>query len=88
MLSYEYWQSSLGGDPSVVGQTLVVNGQPLTIVGVAPDGFSGTTFGWNPSVFVPLTMRWLMESNVPRSDNDRHSYWVYAFGAARNPASR
>ncbi len=80
VLSYEYWQSSLGGDPSIVGQTLVVNGQPLTIVGVAPDGFSGTTFGWNPSVFVPLTLRWLMESNVPRSDNDRLSYWVYAFG--------
>jgi predicted permease len=80
VLSYEYWQSSLGGDPSVVGQALVVNGQTLTIVGVAPDGFSGTTFGWNPSVFVPLTLRGLMESNAPRSDNDRLSYWVYAFG--------
>jgi putative ABC transport system permease protein len=80
VLSYDYWQSSLGADPNVLGQTLVVNGQALTIVGVAPDGFSGTTFGWRPSVFVPLTMRWLMESNVPRSDNDRRAYWVYAFG--------
>ncbi len=80
VLSYEYWQSSLGADPNVVEQTLVVNGQTLTIVGVAPDGFSGTTFGWNPSVFVPLTMRWLMESNAPRSDTDRLSYWVYVFG--------
>ena len=29
---------------------------------------------------MPLTLRGLMESNVPRSDNDRRSYWVYAFG--------
>jgi predicted permease len=80
VLSYDYWQSALGADPNVIGRTLVVNGQTLTIVGVAPDGFSGTTFGWRPSVFVPLTMRWRMESNVPPSDNDRRSYWVYAFG--------
>src|SRR4030095_7959408 len=68
VLSYEYWQSSLGADPGVVGQTLVVNGQTLTIIGVAPKGFAGTTFGWNPSVFVPLTMRSLMEANGPRTD--------------------
>ncbi|HET8696127.1 MAG TPA: ABC transporter permease, partial [Gammaproteobacteria bacterium] len=80
VVSYDYWQSSLGGDPNVVGQTLVVNGQSLTIVGVAPHGFSGTTFGWRPAVFVPLTLRWLMESNVPRSDEDRLAHWIYAFG--------
>ncbi|HET7132869.1 MAG TPA: ABC transporter permease, partial [Gammaproteobacteria bacterium] len=80
VVSYDYWQGSLGADPNVIGQTLVVNGQTLTIVGVAPEGFSGTTFGWRPAVFVPLTLRWRMESNVPRSDNDRLAYWIYAFG--------
>jgi predicted permease len=80
VVSYDYWQGSLGGDPNVLGQTLVVNGQTLTIVGVAPRVFSGTTFGWKPAVFVPLTLRWLMESNVPRSDEDRLAHWIYAFG--------
>jgi predicted permease len=80
VLSYDYWQNSAGGDPDVIGQTIVVNGEPLTIVGVTRDGFHGTTAGWTPSVFVPLTMRWRMESNVPRGDENRLAYWVYLFG--------
>jgi predicted permease len=80
VLSYEYWQNSAGGDPGVIGQAIVVNGESLTIIGVAPKGFYGTTTGWTPSVYVPLTMRWRMESNVPRSDDNRLSYWVYLFG--------
>jgi predicted permease len=80
VLSYDYWQNSAGGDPGVIGQTIAVNGEPLTIIGVAPEGFHGTTTGWIPSVFVPLTMRWRMESNVPRSDENRLAYWVYLFG--------
>jgi predicted permease len=80
VLSYDYWQNSAGGEPDVVGQTIVVNGEPLTIVGVTPKGFHGNTAGWTPSVFVPLTMRWRMESNVPRSDENRLAYWVYLFG--------
>ena len=80
VLSHAYWQTAAGADPNVVGRTLIVNGQPLTIVGVAPDGFPGTTVGWNPSVYLPLTMRWLMESNAPRDDGNRLSYWIYAFG--------
>jgi predicted permease len=79
VLSYDYWQSSLGSDPGVIGQTLMVNGQALTIVGVAPEGFAGTTFGSKPRVFVPLTLRWLMEPTVPKNADDRVFYWVYLF---------
>ena len=56
-----------------------MNGQTLTIVGVAPEGFAGTTSGWNPSVFLPLTMRARMEAN-PALDDNRNYYWIYAFG--------
>jgi predicted permease len=80
VLSYDYWQNATGADPSVIGRTIVVNGEPLTIVGVAAKDFSGNVGGWVPSVFVPITMRWRMESNVPRSDEDRLAYWVYLFG--------
>jgi hypothetical protein len=38
-----------------------VNGHPLTVIGVAPRGFSSMAFGVRPQVFVPLTLRWLME---------------------------
>jgi hypothetical protein len=45
VLSYDYWQTAYSADPAVVGETLVVGGHPLTIVGVAPRGFVGTTPG-------------------------------------------
>lgn len=79
VLSHNYWQDDLGGDPSVLNNTLVVNGRSLTVVGVAPAGFSGTTLGFEPDVFVPISMRQVM---MPLWDGleDRRSYWVYVFG--------
>jgi predicted permease len=41
LVSARLWRTHLGGDPAVVGRTLAVNGVPLTIVGVLPDGFAG-----------------------------------------------
>jgi predicted permease len=79
-LSHAYWQSQLGGDPNVVGRTLNVNGAALTIVGVAPPGFHGTTLGERASVFVPITFDWVEDpkSSVPNYD-DRQSHWLYLF---------
>ena len=45
VLTYSFWHARFGASPSVVGQTIIVNGQLMTIVGVAPRGFEGTTFG-------------------------------------------
>jgi len=78
VLSHRYWQTRFASDPGAVGQTLVVNGQPMTIVGVAPEGFDGTTLASDPQVFVPITMRGLM---VPgwKGFEERRSYWAYLF---------
>jgi putative ABC transport system permease protein len=79
VLSHAYWQNAFGGDPGVLGRTLIVNGQSLEIIGVAPEGFTGTSFGSGPQVFVPLTLRWLMEPYFPPSADNRQSYWLYMF---------
>ena len=57
VLSYRYWETQLGADRSILNQTIVVNGQAMTVVGVAARGFDGTTLGAKPDVFVPLTLR-------------------------------
>ena len=83
VLSHAYWRNQLGASSEVLGQTLRINGQSYTIVGVAPEGFSGTTFGVQPEVFVPITQRWNL---LPQSDadhEDRNSYWVYLFARLR-----
>lgn len=78
VLSYAYWQSRLGGDPDVLGKPLVVNGQAMTIVGVAPEGFDGTTLGLRPLVYVPISM---LGKLLPGFNDftERRSYWVYLF---------
>ena len=78
MLSYDYWTRAFDTDAAVLGRTLVVAGQPLEIVGVAPRGFVGTTPGTRPDVFAPLTLDWLRRPR-PINENRFFSY-TYVFG--------
>ena len=78
MLSYDYWTTSFGADPAVLGKTLVVAGQPLEIVGVSPRGFVGTTPGARPNVFAPLTLDWSRQPTPIHED--RFFSYAYVFG--------
>ena len=62
----------------MLNSTIMVNGQAMTIVGVAPRGFLSTTLGLEPEVFVPMTMRALMVPGWKGFEN-RRSYWMYVF---------
>ena len=79
VLGYGYWQSHFESDPAVLGRPLRVNGQTMTIVGVAPQDFQGTTLGVRPLVFVPITMRGGLEPGF-RGFENRRDYWAYLFG--------
>ncbi len=57
VLSYGYWQRKFALSPSVIGQTIRLNGYPFTIVGVAPAGFSGDVVGEQMALFVPISMQ-------------------------------
>jgi predicted permease len=55
VLSHRAWQTTYGGDPSVVGSTFVIENHPFTIVGVAPPGFFGEMLESDPpDIWVPL----------------------------------
>ena len=62
----------------MIGRSLVVNGQTLTVVGVAPRGFEGTTYGNHPMVFVPLVMT--AKLGTWGRYEERRAYWLYLFG--------
>ena len=88
MLSHAYWQSEFGGDPDVLGRTLIVNSVPLTIVGVAPRGFHGTAVSARASVFVPITFRGVVRRlSIPNHDN-RGFYWVHLSRASSRASAR
>lgn len=56
VVSHELWTRRLGGDPAAVGRTLLLDGVPYTIVGIAPTGFRGTVTLVSPEqIFVPLS---------------------------------
>jgi len=77
VISYAYWQSRFALDPNVLNQPLTVNGQTMTIVGVAPRAFVSTSLGVKPEVFAPITMRGF--SRRFTAYDDRRSYWAYLF---------
>ena len=53
VLSHGYWQRRFGGDPSLVGRPITINGRSFTVTGIAPPGFTGLSWAMAPSAFVP-----------------------------------
>ena len=89
VVSHDYWMTHFQGSETILGKRLVVNNQPLTIVGVAPRGFAGTTLGMQPAVFVPVTMAPTVNPMIgPRDGMDnRKQYWLYLFARLRPDVS-
>ena len=56
VIGYNLWQRRFNGDPKAIGSKLLVNGQPMTIIGVAPPAFHGSLPGVFLEFWVPLTM--------------------------------
>ncbi len=80
VLSYHYWQTSLGGNPSVVGRSLIVDGMPITIIGVAPPRFFGIKVeAQSPDLWLPLTMQKEVMEHSSLLDA-RNLYWLHLIG--------
>src|SRR5262245_21819132 len=62
-IGYGYWQRQFGGDPSVVGRVIRINGYPVTIVGVTPREFFGTHVGEAVDISVPLALQPLVNAD-------------------------
>ncbi len=78
VLSHAYWTSRFNSDPAVINSTMVVNGHPYTVVGVARAGFDGVELGRPTQVWIPL----LMKAQITPSWNgldERRFNWVRAF---------
>jgi putative ABC transport system permease protein len=65
VLSHACWLRRFGGDPSVVGRDVLLNGHTFRVVGVMPEGFSGAEIVYTPEVWVPMTMQeWIEPGNA------------------------
>jgi predicted permease len=79
VLSYGYWTRHFGSDSNILNKPLAVNGNSLTVVGVARPGFTGVQVGQIPDLFIPITMKAQM---TPNQDGlaDRNDHWVTMLG--------
>ena len=57
VLTHDFWMDRLGGDPQVVGSTVMVNRNPYTVVGVTPPEFRGHMMGYAAELFVPIVQQ-------------------------------
>ena len=80
MLSYNFWKTRFGGDPGVIGKGILVNGYPLTIVGVSQAGFDGVEPGSSVQIRVPMMMKMQIIPGRFYNLNDRRGRFVQAFG--------
>jgi macrolide transport system ATP-binding/permease protein len=86
VMSYRAWEA-FGSDPSLVGSTLVIDGTPMTIAGIAPPGFFGETVTPSPPDFwIPLA-----DEPVIAAHNSllrmKDNFWLYIIGRVKPGAS-
>ena len=67
VLGSDFWKSEFGGDRSVVGRTIRLNGRDFTVIGVAPDGFTSLYIFDRPDFYVPLAMAGSFTTNPKKS---------------------
>ncbi len=79
VLSHGYWVRRFGSDPSILNKTIVVNGQSLTVVGIAHAAFAGVQPGRRADLFVPLAMKASMTPFQETLESPK-DYWLQLIG--------
>jgi predicted permease len=80
VLSYGYWKTRFNADRDIIGRKLVVNGYPMTVIGVSQEGFNGLEVGYAPQIRIPMTMHDITPPDpFPELNNRRRRFvQVYA----------
>jgi len=79
VISHAYWQKRFAGADGAVGRTLTLNGYPFTVIGVAPQGFSGDVVGSPTEIWIPLMMQQQVNPGYPYLDRWDTS-WLLLLG--------
>src|SRR5207249_11816059 len=81
VISYSYWEGRFARDPSAVGKTIYLNGNPFTVIGVTPPQFFGISAGHSPDIIVSI-MTYPQPINLGESRSNpltnRSSWWLEA----------
>lgn len=76
VLSYNYWERRFAKDPNIIGQTILVNEHPLTVLGVTPPSFYGIDLSNAADVRVPMMMTTVFNPQPPTRLTSRRHQWL------------
>jgi predicted permease len=90
VLSNDLWKRRFGSDPGVLGRSVLLNGQPFTVVGVASAGFYGTDHGIVPDFWAPLAMTEALMPDIAKDQprTNRDSNWLILNARLKPSVSR
>lgn len=87
VVSHHVWQTTYGGDASLVGSTVVIEGHPFAVIGVTPPGFFGETLrGDPPDLWIPLQQEPLISGDLSIL-RQSVSAWLRVIGRLRPGAT-
>jgi predicted permease len=85
VLSDALWTGQFGADPGVIGTRVAINGQPFTIIGVAPRGFTGAAFATDPyQLWIPMAMQAVAMPRGADLLTDANQTWLRVVGRLRD----
>jgi len=87
LLGYGYWQKHFAGDTRILNESVLINNQPMTVVGVVNAGFHGIQLGDIPDLYIPITMKHVI---TPAWDglSNHQDYWAKVIGRLKPGVSR
>jgi predicted permease len=87
VLSHGFWTRHCGADPGMIGRTLTLNAATFTVVGVAPEAFTGLDVGVRPEVWVPMAMNRQVKTGTNWYE-ERRGLFVFTVGRLRPGVTR
>src|ERR1700742_907968 len=84
VLSYSLWKTRYAKDPAIVGKSIEVARHPVTVIGVAPEGFVGAAPGLRDDLWLTLDPLWTDVGRITHGD----SVWLILIGRLRRGVSR
>jgi putative ABC transport system permease protein len=88
VLSYDLWGTQFSRDRSVVGRTIRLNGIDFTVIGVAPESFTGVDQYIRPALYVPATMSQRLSASARDPLDDRSQQEFQLKGRLKPGVSR
>jgi predicted permease len=89
VLAYRYWITAYAASPNVLNSKILLNGNPFTVIGVAPEGYDGFVAGEMRAFFLPLSAKPLSDPGwLARAFNEPGTQWLNIIARLKPGVSR